>query len=297
MACIALPAVAVGATPFGTASPGAAAANSVTFNDSTGEDPAAPDITTVVVSNNDAGIISFRINVPNRPTLGSDMAVDVFVDTDNNTATGDPDLAGVDYVVELLQNEVNLFKWDGSNFSRRFGDPSAVTLSFSYQGGVTIRISAAELGETKRFRFFTIVESGIAFDPVTGERDDSQAKVDVAPSGGAGLYPFDVKLAPATLEVRRFVATPAKPVAGKPFALRLQAARSDTGALLRGGRVTCVGRVGSATLRAKSGRFVGSQAVCSWVLPANAKGKTFRGSVTIVFEGLRTTRSFSRRIG
>ncbi len=135
--------------PFGTASPAAIAANSVTFNDSTGEDPAAPDITTVVVSNNDAGIVSFRINVPNRPTLGADMAVDVFVDTDNNTATGDPDLAGVDYVIELLQNEINLFKWDGSNFSRRFGDPSAVTLSFSYQGGITIRISASELGETE----------------------------------------------------------------------------------------------------------------------------------------------------
>ena len=283
--------------PFGTASPAAIAANSVTFNDSTGEDPAAPDITTVVVSNNDAGIISFRINIPNRPTLGQDMLIEVWVDSDSNVETGSPDLGGADYVMQLARNEINLFKWDGTDFSRRFGDPSAVTLSFSYQGGLTARISAAELGNTKKLKFFVIAVSGIVVDPITGELDGTNSKADAAPGGSAGLYPFEVKLAPATLVVRKFVATPAKPAAGKPFTLRLQAARSDTGALIRGGRVTCVGRVGNAALRAKSGRFVGSQAVCSWVIPPSATGKTFRGSVTIVFEGLRSTRSFSGRIG
>ena len=59
LACVVLPA-AVGAAPV------AATANTTTYTDSTGENPAAPDITTIVVSNNDAGIISFKINVPNR---------------------------------------------------------------------------------------------------------------------------------------------------------------------------------------------------------------------------------------
>ena len=295
MACVALPAAAV-AEPFGQASATATAANSVTYTDSTGEDPQAPDITTIVVSNNDAGIISFRVNIPNRPQLTPDMDFELWVDSDFNTATGDPDLAGVDYVMQLIQGEINLFKWDGTGFTRSFGDPSAVTLSFAWQGGVTVQISAAELGNTKHLRFFVVVLSGIVFDPITGESDDTNAHVDVAPGGAAGLYPFEVKLAPAKLVVRKLTAAPAKPKAGKPFALRLQAVRSDTGAAVKGGRVSCVARVGNAALRAKSGTFVGNQAVCVWAIPASAKGKTFRGSVTIVFEGLKAAKSFSGRI-
>jgi hypothetical protein len=281
---------------LGTTAPAGALANSATFQDSTGEDPAAPDISTITVSNDDAGMVSFRINIPNRPTLGQDMLVELWVDSDNNTATGSPDLGGTDYVMQVIQGEIALFRWDGADFTRRFGDPSAVTLSFSYSGGITIRISAAELGNTKRFRFFTDVLSGIVIDPDTGALDGTNAKGDVAPGGAAGLYPYEVKIGRATLNVRNFSTIPARPAAGKPFAMRLQAARSDTGAIVQGGRVTCVGRVGAARV-AGSGRFVGRQAVCTFRIPATAKGKSFRGSITIVFEGLRVTRSYSRTIG
>ncbi len=295
-ACIALPAAAVGArAPLGTTAPAAAAANSVTFNDSTGENPAAPDITSLVVSNTDAGVISFRVNVPNRPALSQDMLIALEVDSDNNPATGSPE--GTDYAIELVQGEVALFRWDGTNFTRRPGDPAATSLIFSYQGGVTITISAAELGNTTRLRFSAFVISGLAIDPTTGGLDFTNAAADAAPAVDAGLYPYEVKVGRATLVVRRFSTTPRSPVAGKPFSLRLQAARSDTGAVIQGGRVTCVGRIGSSALRAKSGRFVGREAVCAFVIPAGAKGKTFRGSITIVFEGLRSTRSFSGRIG
>ena len=58
---VALP-TAAGALPKGKSTPVTAAANSVTYNDSTGEDPAAPDITTIVVTNDDAGTITFQIN-------------------------------------------------------------------------------------------------------------------------------------------------------------------------------------------------------------------------------------------
>ncbi len=269
----------------------------MTFQDSTGEDPAGADITTIVVSNTDAGVITFRINMPNRPTLGQDMLIELYVDTDNNVQTGDPELAGTDYAMQVIRGEIALYRWDGTGFTRRFGDPSAVTLAFSYANGITIRIAASELGNTRRFRFFTDVVTGLVVDPVTGDIScgTPPCPVDIAPGGAAGLYPYEVKLAPATLQVRRFTPTPAAPLAGKPFALRLQAVRSDTGAAIRSGRVTCVGRIGSARL-VGSGRFVGGTAVCSWRIPATAKGKRFRGTITIVFEGLRATRSYSRAI-
>ena len=272
------------------------AANSATFQDSTGEDPAAPDITTIVVSNDDAGILTFRVNVPNRPALGQDMLFEIWVDTDNNPVTGDPDLGGADYVMQLVRGEISLYRWDGADYTRRFGDPSAVTLNFSYQAGVTLRISSAELGNTKTFKFFVVAVSGLVVDPVTGDLDGANSKSDVAPGGGVGLYPFTVSIAKPTLVVRRVTTTPRAPRAGKTFTMRMTAARSDTGAVLQNGRVTCVGRVGTARLRAQLARVQGGAVVCTWLIPAKAKGKTFRGSVTVVFEGLRASRSLSRRI-
>jgi len=287
LACVALPAV-VGAAPV------VATANTTTYTDSTGENPAAPDISTIVVSNNDAGIISFKINIPNRPALTSDMLVAMEIDSDNNAATGSPE--GTDYAIELLQGEVFLYHWDGENFTRRAGDPPATSLIFGYQGGATLTISAAELGNTKALKFNVIVIAGIVFDPDTGQPDFTNATADAAPALDAGLYSYEVKTAPARLNVRSFGTIPAKPLAGKPFAMRLQAARSDTGAVVQGGRVTCVGKAGAARV-VGSGRFIGRQAVCTFRIPATTKGKTFRGSITIVFEGLRVTRSYSRTIG
>jgi len=272
------------------------AANSQSYQDSTGEDALAPDITTLVVSNDDAGIVSFRVNVPNRPTLGQDMLFELWVDSDNNAATGSPEVGGADYVMQLVRGEVSLYKWDGTDYTRRFGDPSAVTLNFSYQTGLTVRISASELGNTKAFKFFAVAISGLVVDPVTGDLDGTNSKADVAPGGGVGLFPYTVNIAKPTLVVRGLATTPAAPKGGKTFTMRMTAARSDTGAVLQNGRVTCVGRAGTARLRAQLARVQGGAVVCTWLIPANAKGKTFRGSVTVVFEGLSASRSISRRI-
>src|SRR6266545_614669 len=77
------------------------AANSTTFPDSIGEDANAPDITNVVVSNDDAGNITFQINISNRPALTADMFLLVFLNTDQNSATGNTQLLGADYYIEL----------------------------------------------------------------------------------------------------------------------------------------------------------------------------------------------------
>ncbi len=292
---VALP-TAAGALPGGTSGSSFVAANSQSYQDSTGEDALAPDITTLVVSNDDAGIISFRVNVPNRPTLGQDMLFELWVDSDNNAATGSLDVGGADYVMQLVRGEVSLYKWDGTDYTRRFGDPSAVTLNFSYQAGLTVRISASELGNTKAFKFFAVAISGLVVDPVTGDLDGTNSKADVAPGGGVGLFPYTVNIAKPTLVVRGLATTPAAPKGGKTFTMRMTAARSDTGAVLQNGRVTCVGRAGTARLRAQLARVQGGAVVCTWLIPANAKGKTFRGSVTVVFEGLSASRSISRKI-
>lgn len=287
VAVVALPTVASGALSAPTA-------NTTTYQDSVGENPAAPDITTVVVSNTDAGLITFKINIPNRPTFTQDMLIALEVDSDNNPATGSPD--GTDYALEFFLGEAALFRWDGSNFTRRPGDPPFTSLITSYQAGLTLNISAAELGNTKAFKFSAIAIGGIVIDPTTNDLDFTNAAGDAAPAVGAGLYPYEVKITPPTLVVRSLKPVPARPVAGRAFTLRLVAARSDTGAVVQNGRVACVGRVGNVRLRAQVQRVQGGAAICTWNIPPNARGKVFRGSVTVSFEGLKAAQSYTGKI-
>jgi hypothetical protein len=254
-------------------------------------------MTTIKVSNNDPGMITFRINIANRKQLGRDMLIDVFIDTDRKTTTGSPGLGGADYVIELAVGDINLFRWDGTNFTRRSGDPSAATLSYSYRRGATIKISAADLGNTRAFRFLVEATSGIVVDPDTQDLDFASTHDSVAIRPGGGLYPYTVRMTPPKLVVRSLSTTPGKPAAGKLFTATLVAARADTRALLKGGQVTCVAKAGRVALAARAQGFRGSRAVCAWKIPEGARGKAFVGSIAVVFEGIRVARSVSGRIG
>jgi len=287
VALVALPTAASGAL----SAPQAPVANTTTFNDSVGEDPAAPDITTIVASNDDAATISFKINIPNRAQYSADIAVVMFLDSDANQATGDPESLGADYIIQLIQGEALLFKWDGSDFTI---SPTQASLSSAWASGPTIRINASDLNNTRKLLFDVTVVSGIVFDSNTGAIDCSVCKRDFAPT--IGFYQYNVLVQKPTLVVRSLRPTPAKPAAGKPFTLRLVAARSDTGAAVQNGRVTCVGRAGSARLKPSLQRVQGGAATCTWNIPAGAKGKTFRGSVTVSFEGLKAGQSYTGKI-
>jgi hypothetical protein len=65
---------------------------------------------------------------------------------------------------------------------------------------------------------------------------------------------------------------------------------------VQNGRVTCIGRVGSARLKATVQRVQGGAATCTWNIPANAKRKTFRGSVAVVFEGLKASQGYTGKV-
>jgi hypothetical protein len=290
LAVVAVPIFASGAL----AKPGApatVAANSTTYNDSVGEDPAAPDITTIVASNDDAATISIKINIPNRPQYAADIAIVMFLDSDANQSTGDPESLGADYIIELIQGEILLFKWDGSDFTV---SATQASLSYAWASGPTIRVNASDLSNTRKLLFDVTAVSGLVFDSTTGAIDCTNCKRDFAPT--IGFYQYNVVVQKPTLVVRSLKPTPAKPAAGKPFTLKLVAARSDTGAVVQNGRVTCVGRVGSVRLKAQVQRVQGGAATCTWSIPANAKGKSFRGSVTVSFEGLKAAQSYTGKV-
>jgi hypothetical protein len=279
----------VGATPSATA------ANSTTFPDSIGEDASAPDISAVTVSNDDRGKLTFKVDVPNRPTLTADMLFLLVLDTDANPASGDPEFGGADYVVELdgpLDGAAGtvLARWDGTNLTST--GVSQSTLVFSYAAGASISIDAAELGGTRRFGFSVIAVSGAALTP-TGELDFTNIRTDLAPA--SGLHVYDVRITPPTLVLRSAGARPLRPAAGKVYTVLTGVARSDGTAATSGTavcRATIAGRAVVVTARS----VVGARASCTFRIPAGTKGKTIRGTVKVSSQGLVATRAFSARI-
>jgi Ca2+-binding RTX toxin-like protein len=123
------------------------------FNDPAGDNEAgqAPDITTVTVDNDAAGLIKLAITVANRTALTSADAYLIFFDTDRNAATGDPSVGGADYVilVDGSDQTISLARWNGA----WQGVPPPASLNAHWSGGPVVEINRSDLGNTAGFRF------------------------------------------------------------------------------------------------------------------------------------------------
>ena len=268
------------------------ASNSTTFADSAGEDPNAPDITDVVVSNDDAGNITFQVNISNRPALTADMFALIFLDTDQNAATGDLGSLGAEYLIELDPGSVGLFQWNGTDFAPA---ASQASLTYSYTTtGATIRISASDLGKTKGFKFGTLVASGVTTD-AAGKLDFTNIHTDRAPDPGHGFFTYQV-LTKLILSVTAFTVSPKPVKAGKPVSASLAAIENDTAGPVQTGTVACAATIAGKRIAA-SHVLANGVASCVWRIPKTAKGKTIRGTITLTVQGVAVTRSFSARIG
>jgi hypothetical protein len=284
-ALVVLPAVA-----FGDSS--RQVSNSTTFPDSIGEDPAAPDITSVVISNDDAGNITIQVNISNRPALTADMFLLVFMDTDQNPATGDPQLLGADYVIELDPGAVALFQWNGTDYASA---ASQTSLTYEYVGtGATIHVSAADLSKTKGFKFAVIAVSGVTIDP-TGNPDFTNIHRDSAPDAGHGFFSYSV-LTKLILNATAFTTSPRPAKAGRPFSATLAANENDTAGPVQSGTVTCAATIAFKHIVAASHVVANGVASCLWRIPKEAKGKTLRGKITLTVKGAQVTRSFASKV-
>jgi hypothetical protein len=277
-ALVALPTTALGSSSH-------AATNSQTYPDSTGEDANAPDITSVNVTNDDAGNIVFKVNISNRPALTSDMTMLMFFDTDENASTGDQDSLGAEYAIELDPGSVNLFQWNGSDYLLA---QQQADLTYSYDAtGATIHLSQGDLAGTKGFNFGILIFSGIVVD-AQGNASFANAHADAAPDIGHGFFNYKV-IAKITLTQTAFTVTPAR--AGKVFQASLAATQSDTGGPVGAGTVACTATVGGKALRGTH-TLANGIASCVWHLPKTAKGKTVRGKISLTVQGTTLSKSF-----
>ncbi|MGZ4334848.1 MAG: hypothetical protein ACXVRJ_11335 [Gaiellaceae bacterium] len=283
-ALVALPTAALGSASH-------AATNSQSFPDSTGEDANAPDITSVDVSNTDAGLITFHIAISNRPAFTPDMIVLMFLDTDKKPTTGDTRSLGADYAIELDPGAIGLFKWDGTTFSAA---PSQTSVTFGYDAtGATIHVSAADLGGTKGINFGVDAISGITLD-ANGNDDFTNSHDDLAPDRGHGFFSYAV-LTKLTLKQTAFTTSPKPAKAGARFTASLAATESDTAGPITKGTITCVATVKGVRLPATHSLANGI-ASCFWKLPKTAKGKTLFGKISVTVQGTTIVKSFSAKI-
>ena len=134
-------------------SPLAGASNSSPYFDESADAPAAaPDLTAVDVSNDDAGVVLFQISIPNRASLVSTDLVSVLVDADGKTGTGCArGTFGAEYALDVLAGRYVFGRcvqgnWD---FSRR---PASFSGSFA-SSTLTLKANRRDLGGTSRFDF------------------------------------------------------------------------------------------------------------------------------------------------
>jgi hypothetical protein len=284
--------------------PGAtSAAGNASFADTVGDAGPAPDITTVIVTNDELGLITFRITVANRSTLGPDDLIVIPIATDDPSVQGGTRADdGTNFTLGIDSEGAFLSEWNGQEMAEGKAQPTSVNGSFS--GGVaTVTVKQEDLAPgfpdmsvPIELNFYML---GLTFSGNTlVGRDD-------APDGEL-LWNYRLAEALRLIVTNFGVAATVKP--GQRLAVQMGVARGDTGAAVSSGKLTCRARLGGKVLRG-AGRFVvvavraggrelnSPRATCSWNVPRKqSKGKAIRGSVSVRASSITVTRAFSTRV-
>jgi hypothetical protein len=248
------------------------------FTDPAGDAGTAPDITAVGAANDASANLTFTVRT-NQAALVADAAVLVVFDVDQNPQTGG---SGVESFFVIASDGWQFLKWNGSQFA----PAGAASANGSYANGVaTFKISKADLGGVDKFTFWA---ESYQFDA-----SGNQLGSDTAPDG-TDAYEYAITK-PLTLRAGTTTAVPARPKAGKAFAVRTRITRGDTGGPLASGTVKCTVRSGTAPLRA-TGRVSAGVAVCSMQIPKTAKGKLLRVTMKVTLQGVSTTKTVTYRV-
>jgi hypothetical protein len=227
----------------------------------------APELTTVVVTNDDAGVVRFRINVGNQPRLARDARLELFLDTDRNAGTGDPLSLGADYrfVLDGATQTFDFARWDGAHFDSTA--PSA-SVRVWYWSGVSVTIDRADLGGTSALAF--------SIRSVAPGRTG-----DAAPNQGTWTYELGAGgVNPPDIDSFSYRVRPASPRAGERWQLRVDAVRLvGSTRSVRPTRWSCRAALAGRRLR---GSGAGG---CTFRLPRSARGKRLAVTITVAYLG------------
>jgi hypothetical protein len=283
VAACTLPAAAPVAAHEGGGS--SASANSATFNDPLDTTGGGYELTTVTISNDDAGTVHFRISIPSHQGPQQAKGLVLIIDTDRNQGTGG---AGGEFRVYYGPEGAPSFnRWNPATSA--WNIVPDVLLATTFAGGVW----------SGSFR-----SSGIGvnvFDFHVGafnvNSDASRPTVDRAPN--TGVWTYEVRIGPPPAEkqlaIRSFAQSPQPPIAGESFRVSFGVQRIGypgrwTGVLY------CEAKVAGRKLRQFASPQPGRGA-CQWDVPANAAGKLLVGFVEVSEGDARAARrAFRARV-
>lgn len=258
---------------------GAATAPPTSYTDPTGDAGSAPDISTISLTNDDHGRYTLTVGFATPYTASANVSI--FVDSDKNSATGDPATAGADYLLidDYSTHTFALLSWQNNTWADASDATMGVVVANDNKS-VTFTINKSDLGNSTGFNFFVLSSDG-SFD--AGHTDD-------APSG-AGLFTYDLQTV-FSLSTGSFHDGPAR--AGGMWTVSASAVRSDTGqAVTSGANVACAGKEGSKRLALLSSSFGAAGATCTFRVRKKPKHATVHATVTISAAGQSTTKTFS----
>jgi len=274
------PTTAQNSHTWSPASPAVGSAASARFLDPRGDATAGGmDVTSVTVSNDETGKLTFMIEIPSHQTLPTGKYIGLYFDTDRNGSTGSS--GGSEYLfwIDGTLRTSELERWDAIQGSW-VGIPG-IPLTSRYSSGVQrVELNRSALGGVSVFDFavYTWPESNTADDR--------------APN--TGKWTYAVQTSSKTLLITSVTKKPDLPVAGESFTVSVTVERFGRPGRFNG-RVQCDATIGGQRARG-SGSVAPGRASCRWAIPALAAGKTIRGSIAVSEGGATTTRQFSAKI-
>jgi len=127
----------------------AAASNTGTFTDPGGDSESSPDLTTVAITNDDAGVVTVRLTLANRSTLGPTEGVAIGLDTDQNPDTGSV-FYGSEWELDLEGADATAYQATPDGGYTRVAPPPSYQAHLS-GSVVTLTFKASDLGITSGF--------------------------------------------------------------------------------------------------------------------------------------------------
>ncbi len=244
------------------------------YTDPTGDSGVAPDITSVDVSNDSTGTITFTVGLVSHPAIAPDEFFDIFINSDRNTATGDH--VGADYSVELTQAGSGLWSLSGSQWTQ-VTTHGPITSAYTPTSW-TVTINKADFGGVGTFDFWAQTDKGLGSASVFDEAPD-----------GSDVYTYTL-VAPATVSTVLAHFKPATAFArihpGTRLVVDAARVKLSDGTTAGVSSFSCKASVGGKPL-------AGS---CAWLVPKSARGKTISVTLTVVYQGTRYSTQFALKV-
>lgn len=156
----------------------AAAIGAASFTDRAGDNNAAPDITSLTVSESPEGVLTLTTVVANYPTLPPGSWANLWFDLDNNPSTGDDgDEALIRYVDD---GGLQFFRWVGNDMVRQ--QTTGMTSSF-VAGTLTVTLPKTAIDNAAGFGLLVVTSRADAEDP-----DEEIVASDYSPNRGRARY-------------------------------------------------------------------------------------------------------------